>query len=287
MSRARVNINKQHGVSNWSEEPSMTRRMDEAIVVRDVTKVYGTGPHAVTALDGVELHLAPGSFTALVGPSGCGKSTLLRILADLEGITSGSVAIGERSPREIRTAGDLGIAFQEPALLPWRSVRGNIGFPAQVSRRKIDAARVDELVDLVGLDGFADRRPSQLSGGMRQRVAIARALSTDPRLLLLDEPFGALDEFTRQHLNLELQRIWMHERTTTVLVTHSIAEAVFLADRVVVMSPHPGRVVEVVEVPFARPREPELMLEPAFADVANHVQRLIFEMQGERLRKTA
>ncbi|AFR51081.1 ABC transporter ATP-binding protein [Gordonia sp. KTR9] len=269
------------------EAIAVTGSLDETIVVRDLTKIYGAGAKAVTALAGVDVELAPGSFTALVGPSGCGKSTLLRILADLEIGSSGSVTIGDRSPRDIRTSGELGIAFQEPALLPWRSVRRNIAFPARVSRRRITPERIEELVGLVGLDGFADKRPSQLSGGMRQRVAIARALSTDPRLLLLDEPFGALDEFTRQRLNLELQRIWMHERTTTVMVTHSITEAVFLADRVVVMSPHPGRVVEVVDVPFDRPRAPELLLDPAFTEIANHVQRLIFEMQGEQMRRTA
>lgn len=265
----------------------MTSNLCDEIVVREVSKRYGTGRGAVTALDGVDFTLAPGSFTALVGPSGCGKSTLLRILADLEEVSEGTVCIGDRTPHEVRVGGELGIAFQEPALLPWRSVRKNVAFPVEVSRRRIDRGRIDELVDLVGLNGFADKRPSQLSGGMRQRVAIARALSTNPGVLLLDEPFGALDEFTRQRLNLELQRIWMHERTTTVLVTHTISEAIFLADRVIVMSPHPGRVAEAIDVPFERAREPELMLTPEFTDLANHVQELIFRMQGASMRGAA
>lgn len=254
--------------------------LDGVIAVENVTKVYKGSSGNVVALDGVSFERPTGSFTTLVGPSGCGKSTLLRILGDLEGATEGTIRIGSRSPQQVRRAGELGMAFQEAALLPWRSVRRNIAFPGDAIGRRVDRSRIDELIDLVGLTQFASARPSQLSGGMRQRVAIARALSTNPKLLLLDEPFGALDEFTRLRLNLELQRIWMHERITTVLVTHSISEAVFLADEVVVMSPHPGRVVEIVKVPFDRPRSHEFMLESEFLEIETHIQRRIFEMQG-------
>jgi NitT/TauT family transport system ATP-binding protein len=252
-----------------------------SVVVREVSKVYAGGSTRVHALDRAGFEFPEGAFVSLVGPSGCGKSTLLRILADLEDATSGTVTIGDRTPHAIRAGGELGIAFQEPALLPWRSVRANIAFPSQVSGRRVARERIDELIRLVGLDGFDRARPSALSGGMRQRVAIARALSTDPRLLLLDEPFGALDEFTRQRLNLELQRIWLEERTTTVLVTHSIDEAVFMSDHVVVMSAHPGSVVEIVDVPFARPRGPEVMLSPEFVALTTHIQRLIFAAHGQ------
>jgi NitT/TauT family transport system ATP-binding protein len=231
----------------------------------------------VAALRDVSLVCEPGSFTALIGPSGCGKSTLLKIIAGLDQPDHGTVSIGGVRPIDKCRQGALGVAFQDAALLPWRTVRQNIALPLQVLGRSPSgqSSHIQQLIELVGLKGFEDARPAQLSGGMRQRAAIARTLVTDPSVLLLDEPFGALDQILRRSMNLELQRIWLENRPTTVLVTHGIDEAVFLADRIVVMQRNPGRIGCIVEVPFARPRHPDLFAAPEFHrlqdEVADHL----------------
>ena len=210
----------------------------EAVQVRGVGKVFGTGSSAVTALTDIELTVAPGEFVSLIGPSGCGKSTLLRLIADLDQASGGELAVFGKPAAQARVDQDYGIAFQQAGLLPWRTVAGNIELPLAVHRvsRSQRRQRVAELLELIGLTDFARSYPDQLSGGMQQRVAIARALAESPRLLLMDEPFGALDEMTRERMQNELVRICAETQAAVVFVTHSIPEAVFLSDRVVVMS---------------------------------------------------
>jgi NitT/TauT family transport system ATP-binding protein len=227
--------------------------------------------NVLVALNDLDLKVAKGEFVALIGPSGCGKSTILRLVAALEEASRGQVKIEGAGPAALSRAHRLGVAFQDHALLPWLTVRDNVALPFKVAGRPVDHGRVAALLELVGLVGFEKARPKHLSGGMRQRASIARALILKPDVLLLDEPFGALDAVTRRHMNIELQRIWSEQRITTLLVTHSVDEAVFLADRVVAMSGRPGKIIKSVEIPFTRPRMPELQRTEEFHRLADEL----------------
>ncbi len=233
----------------------------------------------VVALDRVSLELGAGRFGSIIGPSGCGKSTLLRLIADIAQPSAGRLTVGGGSPRQARLANALGFVFQAPTLLPWRTVRQNIELPLVLMGRnnpRVAGQGSAALIELVGLKGFEDALPDELSGGMQQRAAIARSLMLKPDVLLLDEPFGALDEITRQRMNVELLRIWAESGTTALLVTHSITEAVFMSDEVFIMSPRPGRVSQVIEVPLPRPRHLAMMRMPVFFDCVNRVRDGLF-----------
>jgi NitT/TauT family transport system ATP-binding protein len=246
------------------------------VEIHGVSKAYALDRRgSVLALKDVSLIIEDGEFVALLGPSGCGKSTLLHLVAALEAVSTGSILVDGESPALLRDQHRLGIAFQDHALLPWLSVTANIALPFKIAGRPVDYARVRHLIDLVGLQGFEEARPSQLSGGMRQRAAIARSLCLEPTLLLLDEPFGALDAVTRRRMNLELQQIWLEGSLTTLMVTHSVDEALFLADRVVVMSGRPGVIVEAIPVPFPRPRRIDCMRSEQFHQLIDHLTLLL------------
>jgi NitT/TauT family transport system ATP-binding protein len=253
-----------------------------AVSVRGAEKVFTLSRgKSLQALAEVDIEIQEGEFVAIIGPSGCGKSTVLRLAAGLDSPTSGSVEIFGAEPRELAKQHRLGVAFQEHALLPWASVRSNIALPYKVAGRKVDDARVDGLIELVGLKGFEKARSKQLSGGMRQRVSIARALALSPDLLLLDEPFGALDAVTRRRMNAELARIWGEEKITTILVTHDVDEALILADRVIVMTGRPGRVRTVKNVDFPRPRDAATSRSPEFHELVDELTSLLDAPDGD------
>jgi NitT/TauT family transport system ATP-binding protein len=265
-----------------AEDPRSHGRGVE-IELREFSKTFRLGRgRSLLAVERFSLAVSPGEFVALIGPSGCGKSTILRTIASLETPTHGEVSVGGANPSEIARSHRLGVAFQDHALMPWSSVWNNIALPYRLAGRKADAERVRGLVALIGLEGFEQSRPRQLSGGMRQRVSIARALALAPDVLLLDEPFGSLDAVTRRRLNFELQRIWLADPVTTVLVTHDVDEALLLADRVVVMSARPGRVRAIIDTPFARPRDKEVMTTQAFHDLVDKLTGELDEWEGNR-----
>jgi len=245
------------------------------VSAQGVTKTFAHGD--VTALKDIDLEIAEREFVSLIGPSGCGKSTLLRIIGDLVEPTGGTVTVKGKPARQARRDRDYGIVFQDPVLYDWRTVSKNIALPLEMVGwdRKRRQARVEEMLGLVELTGFGDHHPWQLSGGMQQRVSIARALSFSPALLLMDEPFGALDEFTRERMNLELLQIWSEIENTIVFVTHSIAEAVFLSTRIVVMSARPGRIAGVVDVDLPSTREGILREDPRFFELVTEVRELL------------
>jgi NitT/TauT family transport system ATP-binding protein len=245
-----------------------------AVDVRDVSLTFETADGEVDALSKVSLQIADGEFVSFIGPSGCGKTTILRVIADLQQPTSGSLLVNGMSAEQARLARSYGYVFQAPALFPWRTIEKNLKLPLEVmgfsdSEQQQRAARY---LALVNLTGFERKFPWQLSGGMQQRVSIARALSFDPDLLLMDEPFGALDEIVRDHLNEQLLQLWDKTRKTVLFVTHSIPEAVFLSTRIVVMSPRPGRIIDVIDCDFPRQRTLEIRETPEFLKVAQRVR---------------
>ena len=244
------------------------------ILAENLSLTFQTADGPVHALSDIDLAIAPGEFVSLIGPSGCGKTTLLRVIADLEQPTAGHVTVDGMTPHEARKAGAYGYVFQAPALYPWRTIEKNVALPLEImglsaaERRE----RVERNLRLVELDAFARRHPWQLSGGMQQRASIARALAVEADILLMDEPFGALDEIVRDHLNEQLLRLWAETRKTVVFVTHSIPEAVFLSTRIVVMSPRPGRIHEIIDCDLGADRPLDIRESPRFLEIAHRVR---------------
>ncbi len=242
------------------------------IDAQGVGLTFETADGPVYALSDVDLSVAEGEFVSFIGPSGCGKTTLLRVIADLEQATGGTITVNSMSPHEARLGRAYGYVFQAPALLPWRTVERNVALPLEVMGLDDIAGRVSRNLDLVNLTGFEKKFPWQLSGGMQQRVSIARALAFDPKLMLMDEPFGALDEIVRDKLNQQLLELWARTGKTVVFVTHSIPEAVFLSTKIIVMSPRPGRIIDVIETKLPADRNLDIRETPAFLKIAQRVR---------------
>jgi len=265
-----------------------------AVEAGGLGKVFeGSGSERVVALQNIDLTVTPGEFVSLIGPSGCGKSTLLRLIGGLLAPTSGSLLVNGKTPHQARLDRDYGMVFQQATLLEWRSVRRNVELPLELidTPRPERVTRAAAMLDLVELTEFADHQPWQLSGGMQQRVAIARALALDPSLLLMDEPFGALDEMTRERMQQEVLQIWTRTGKTVVFVTHSIPEAVFLSSRVVVMSPRPGRIEQIIEVGLGPQRDDDTREDQRFFEVITEVREALRRPDrptgGERLREAS
>jgi len=257
------------------------------VELKNVTKTFARGN--TIALQGIDLAIEAGEFVSLIGPSGCGKSTLLRTIGDLIQPTSGTIVVNGKPAQQARRDRDYGIVFQDPVLYDWRTVAKNIALPLEMLGwdRTRRAKRVQEMTELVELTGFEGHHPYQLSGGMQQRVSIARALSFSPALLLMDEPFGALDEMTRERLNTELLQIWQETGSTIVFVTHSIAEAVFLSTRVVVMSARPGRIAELIEVDLKQPRTQETREDPRYFELVTAVREALARGGADKITEEA
>jgi NitT/TauT family transport system ATP-binding protein len=246
-----------------------------AIEVIDLQKSYGSAANSIRSIEKLSFSVEAGEFVSILGPSGCGKTTALKIIAGLTDRTSGIVKVDGvpvTGPQR-----KIGLVFQVPALMKWRTVEQNVLLPAEILGLDLNVARkrAGELLELVGLDSFAARNPQELSGGMQQRVSIARALVHDPEILLLDEPFSALDMMTRNQLNIELLRIWSARKKTSLLITHSISEAVFLSDRIIVFGPRPAKILDVIQVPLPRPRDPSIRVSLPFIEIVNQIGRLI------------
>jgi len=253
------------------------------VSITGVNKVFESASGRTNALQDIDLTIQPGEFVSLIGPSGCGKSTLLRLIGDLTAPTSGSIVVNGKPAHKARLDRDYGIVFQAPVLFDWRSVQANVALPLEI--KGVSGAdrerRVQAMLELVELRDFSRHYPYQLSGGMQQRVSIARALALEPSILLMDEPFGALDEMTRERMNSEVQRIWQQTGTTIVFVTHSIPEAVFLSSKVVVMSPRPGRIVRVIDVDLPRPRTDDTRETPRYFELITDVRETLRGRRGD------
>lgn len=246
-----------------------------AIEIRNVHKIFETGTNQIIALKDIDLQVKSGAFVSLIGPSGCGKTSLIRIVGDLEQASSGYVRVNGKTPTKARLARESGMVFQNPALLGWRTVEENIALPGEIFKDLQVLQRAKEMVQTVGLGGFEQAYPRELSGGMKSRVSIARALTFRPSVLLMDEPFSALDEMTRERMQFELLRVWQEYKPAVIFITHSISEAILLSDRVVVMSIRPGQIIENLVVDFPRPRVSDLRAHKQFVEMEVHLRRVL------------